>query len=198
MDRRRQTIVAIAVWSSPVLLGMALATWIVIPRSPSATNNEPTEERGGADRHRLQGTWEGIRVERDGKIVYRDATASRARVRFVHETVVFEDRDARLEGTFRLDPSRSPKTFDLTVTDRGLSVTYPAGIYQLNGDIFRLCFSFPSSERPAAFETSPGSGRTLFIYRRVRLPDHEPPNEMPAGRAVIRKSIGDGDLMAGR
>jgi uncharacterized protein (TIGR03067 family) len=107
-------------------------------------------------------------VERDGKPVYQGAAAGRAKVRFVGDAVTFEDRGARLAGTFEVDQHRTPKTLDLTVIEGGSSVTYPAGIYQLSGDTFRLCFAFPSATRPTSFETSPGSGRTLFVYRRAR------------------------------
>ena len=107
-------------------------------------------------------------MERNGKVVYQGAAAGQARVRFVGDAVTFEDRDARLEGTFEVDQHRTPKTFDLTVSEGGSSVTYPAGIYQLSGDTFLLCFAFPSTERPTSFETSPDSGRTLFLYRRAR------------------------------
>jgi uncharacterized protein (TIGR03067 family) len=100
--------------------------------------------------------------------VYEDTAAGQAKIRFVGDAVTFEDRDAQLEGTFEVDEHRKSKTFDLTVIEDGLSATYPAGIYQLSGDLFRLCFAFPSAMRPTSFETSPGSGRTLFIYRRTR------------------------------
>jgi uncharacterized protein (TIGR03067 family) len=159
---------AIAIWTSPFLLGMALIMWIVPPPSPRAKAHGPAEKPNQDDRHRLQGNWEGVRVERNGKVVYEGESASQARVRFVGDTVIFDDRAARLEGTFRVIEDRTPKTFDLTVTEGETTATYPAGIYELNGDLFRLCFAFPAAERPTSFQTSPGSGRTLFIYRRTR------------------------------
>jgi uncharacterized protein (TIGR03067 family) len=166
MDRGTKTALTLAVWTIPVLVGMAIATGVLLtaPRPVPRPAGAPPQE----DRDRLQGTWEGIRLERDGKVVYEGAAAGLATVRFVGDSVTFEDRGTRLEGSYRVDPDRVPKTFDLIVADGDALVTYPAGIYQLYDDIFRLCFAFPSGERPKTFATGPGSGRTLFVYRRAR------------------------------
>jgi len=167
MDRPTRTALAIALWIGPLLLGIAFSMWIVAPAPPAVTKHRPAEEPSRDDLDRLQGTWTGVLLERDGRVIYQGAEASEARVSFVGDAVTFEDTDATLAGTFRLDSTRTPKTFDLTVAEEGKPVTYPAGIYQLDGDIFRLCFTFPTEERPSEFETYPGSGRTLFVYRRA-------------------------------
>src|SRR5262249_20016119 len=145
-----------------------VATWFIIPPSPRGMQDHPLEGTRRDDRSRLQGYWEGIQVERDGEVVYQGRSAAQARVRFAGDSVIFEDRDARLEGTFRVDEDRTPKPFALTVTEDEMAATYPAGIYQLSGDLFRLRFASPSPERPTSFQTTPASGRTLFIYRRAR------------------------------
>ena len=173
MDRRTRIFVALVVWVVPLVLGMVCVTWLIVPSPLKGMDDGTAAGRIPDDRSRLLGSWEGVRVERNGKVVYQGAAAGQARVHFVGDAVTFEDRDARLKGTFELDQHRTPRTFDLTVIEGGLSVTYPAGIYQLSGDAFLLCFAFPSTERPTSFETSPGSGRTLFIYRRTRP---EPPS----------------------
>jgi uncharacterized protein (TIGR03067 family) len=183
MNHRTRSIVVIAVWIAPVFLGIAGATWLIAPSSPRGMRSGLAAASDRDDRHRLQGTWEGIRVERDGKPVYQGAAAGQAKVRFVGDAVTFEDQGARLGGTFVVDQHRTPKTFDLTVIEAGLSVTYPAGIYQLSGDTFRLCVAFPSATRPTSFETSPGSGRTLFIYRRTRPEQHSIFDERPGHHA---------------
>jgi uncharacterized protein (TIGR03067 family) len=112
-------------------------------------------------------------VERNGKVIYQGQAAAQAKVRFIGAAVIFEDRDARLEGIFRVDQDRTPKRFDLTVTEGEMTATYPAEIYQLNGDLFRLCFAFPLG------------GATDIIPDESRLgldPVHLPAN--PAGAPV--------------
>ncbi len=169
MDRRMKTALAVVLWIGPLLVGMAFCVWIVAPTPPEERRHQPAEEPARDDHDRLQGTWTGILLERDGRVVYEGEEAGKARVSFLGNSVTFEDTDATLVGTFRLDPTRAPKTFDLTVAEEGKPVTYPAGVYQLNDDTFRLCFGFPATERPSEFDTYPGSGRTLFVYRRAGL-----------------------------
>jgi uncharacterized protein (TIGR03067 family) len=167
MDRRTKITLAMALWIGPVVLGTVIALWIVAPARPGKTKNGHLGEAARDDRDRLQGIWIGVLVERDGRVVHRDADARTARVRFVGSVAVFEDTDTTLVGNFQLGPSRTPKTFDLTVDEGGAEETYPAGIYELNDDSFRLCFAFPAAVRPSEFATYPGSGRTLFVYRRL-------------------------------
>jgi uncharacterized protein (TIGR03067 family) len=169
MSPRTKAALVIAVWVVPLAVGAMLAAWIVGRPSAKVGTNEPVEPASVGDWQRLQGTWEGIRVERNGKVLYRGLMASQARVSFARDNVVFEDHGARLEGNFTVDDSRTPKTFDLVVMHGGIRVNYPVGIYHLSGDILRLCFAFPSPERPTTFETSPGSGRTFYIYRRAQI-----------------------------
>jgi uncharacterized protein (TIGR03067 family) len=176
MSPRTKAGLAIGLALGPLILGTLIAAWIVGPpfRNTTRVKAVEVEKESEDDRQRLQGSWEAVRVERNGKVLYRGLIASQAKVSFVRDTVIFADRGARLEGVFRVDQNASPKTFDLVVTIGGVPVNYPVGIYHLSGDIFRLCFAFPAPERPTTFETSPGSGRTLFIYRRTQTSDQEP------------------------
>jgi uncharacterized protein (TIGR03067 family) len=166
MGHRMKTVVAIALWIGPLVLGMAVAAWIVVPPTPRQRKHEGADKRAQDDVSRLQGPWVGVSLERDGKEVYRGVGARRATVKFFGQIAVFEEAGASLTGNFGLDETRTPKTFDLIVAEGNADKTYPAGIYQLDDDTFRLCFAFPSEERPTEFVTYPGSGRTLFVYRR--------------------------------
>jgi uncharacterized protein (TIGR03067 family) len=166
MRHRLNNVVAIALWIAPLVLGMTIAAWIVVPSTPRQRKQEFAGKRGHDDLNRLQGPWVGVSRERDGKEVYRGLGARRATVKFFGQIAVFEEAGASLTGNFGLDETRTPKTFDLTVAEGNTEKTYPAGIYQLDADTFRLCFAFPVKERPTEFVTYPGSGRTLFVYRR--------------------------------
>lgn len=176
MSPRTNLTLVIALWGVPFAIGIAFASWFLAKSSleDRTTDRDPVEGRTHDDRplaltdwERLQGAWECALLERDGRVVYRGDQAKTARVTFQSETVTFEDVEVALEGQFRLDPAQRPKTFDLTIIEQNDVVTYPVGIYELADDTFRLCFAFPAQVRPASFATFPGSGRTLFVYRRV-------------------------------
>jgi uncharacterized protein (TIGR03067 family) len=181
MDRRMRFGLAAALSAGPLMLGAAVATWFAWSTQfgPHRRQNvEAVPERvvpGPVpdDLSEIQGTWEGVSLEREGRLVYEGAAARQARVSFLGDAVIFQDRGTTLAGTFHLDPAAMPKTFDLTIDEEGEEVAFPAGIYELEEETFRLCFSYPADERPTSFVTYPGSGRTLIVYRRLgasRLP----------------------------
>ena len=59
-------------------------------------------------------------------------------------------------GIFKLDPSKTPKHFDQTVTDGPAKGLTAACIYELEGDTYKLCGSFRGKERPATFDSTAG------------------------------------------
>ena len=87
-------------------------------------------------------------------------------VRGKHYT--FHTGQQTIEGTHRLDPSQDPKTIDAVRSkgpDRGKTLR---GIYELNGDTYKVCFAEPDKERPEEFSTTEGSGHRLLVFKRAR------------------------------
>jgi uncharacterized protein (TIGR03067 family) len=69
-------------------------------------------------------------------------------------------------GTFKLDPSKTPKHFDQTVTDGPVKGRTAACIYELEADTYKLCGSFRGKERPATFDSQPKSGLIVQCFKR--------------------------------
>lgn len=190
MSPRANLALSLALWVVPPLIGIAVASrFIATQPIPVETADQESEAERGfsesppepSDREQLQGVWECVLLERDGRTVYRDEQARMARVIFHGDNVTFEDVGVMLQGTYHLGPGQTPKTFDLTLVEGDDVVTYPAAIYELEQGKLRLCFGFPSRIRPTRFETFPGSGRTLFNYRRAfetRRPDRPRPDNL--------------------
>ena len=42
------------------------------------------------------------------------------------------------------------------------------GIYEVEGDTFKACFSKPGDERPTDFTSKPGDGRTVSVWKREK------------------------------
>jgi RNA polymerase sigma factor (sigma-70 family) len=71
-----------------------------------------------------------------------------------------------MKGTLALDPTRRPKTIDLTFTRDGKTVTGKC-IYQLDGDTLKLSYGEP--DRPTEFKTTPDSDMPrLYIWKRKK------------------------------
>jgi uncharacterized protein (TIGR03067 family) len=71
-------------------------------------------------------------------------------------------------GIFKLDPLKTPKHFDQTVTDGPAKGLTAACIYELERDSYKLCGSFRGKERPASFDSKPKSGLILQCFKREK------------------------------
>jgi uncharacterized protein (TIGR03067 family) len=123
----------------------------------------PTVDPPKTDVDRFQGTWVVSRVEIHGKVQPKSFTI---RVEFDDNRLLAKvgTRPPELKGTFKLDPGRTPKAYDLTTVE-GTTVR---GIYELDGDTLKVCLSAPGDERPTAMETGPDDDRTFIVYKREK------------------------------
>jgi uncharacterized protein (TIGR03067 family) len=71
-------------------------------------------------------------------------------------------------GIFKLDPSKTPKHFDQTITDGPAKGLTAACIYELDGDTYKLCGSVRGKERPVSFDCKPKSGLILQSLKREK------------------------------
>lgn len=73
-----------------------------------------------------------------------------------------------LVGTQQLGALQGLKTIDITNETGNQKEETCLGIYEINGDDFRVIFAPPGGERPTKFETIPGSGQWLHTWKRVQ------------------------------
>ena len=71
-------------------------------------------------------------------------------------------------GAVKLDPTKKPKTIDVTFTEGEHKGKTALGIYEIEGDVFRVCVARPGDERPAELSAKVGSGCTLIVYKREK------------------------------
>lgn len=115
-----------------------------------------------------QGTWTVESIEAGGKKLPADL--------FKGMTLTFEGDKYSVKmgaqviqaATLKLDPSKSPKTMDATVTDGLHKGSVILGIYEINGDTLKECFDEDGKKRPTEFKTVAGTQTTLVVYRRVK------------------------------
>ena len=138
------------------------------PKKGTRGAPKPGKEKAENDRDRLQGTWDSVSTESNGKAI----PLANFPLTIEGNRFTMGDRGLNwgnpLHGTFTLDPEKQPKAIDL-VQDWGIPGQRPQrvpAIYELNGGTLKICSADPGHKRPTDFTTKPGSGRVLMVYRR--------------------------------
>jgi uncharacterized protein (TIGR03067 family) len=71
-------------------------------------------------------------------------------------------------GIAKLDPTTKPRMIAIAFTAGEHKGKTVLGIYELEGDTFRVCIGRPGDGRPAAFTAEAGSGRTRVVFQREK------------------------------
>ena len=117
---------------------------------------------------KFEGTWVLVSSERDGEKAPAEELKKvmpKAVVKGDKVTLSVGDKTV-MEAEFTIDPTKKPKTIDSTATtgpDKGKKTL---GIYEIDGDTFKICYN--EKERPKEFSAKKGSGNTLDTYTREK------------------------------
>jgi uncharacterized protein (TIGR03067 family) len=123
------------------------------------------------DQEALQGTWRFVSSETGGK----DQTEE-----FKDHLLVFEGDtfalkkgdEVGLKGTFKLDPSKKPRSIDMTITEGGREGDKGKvlhGIYEPEKDTLKWCTAEPGgTDRPKEFSTKEGINHMLVTLKKEK------------------------------
>ena len=120
------------------------------------------------DLEKLQGTWVMAGLEIDGQVVPEE------KIKGTTLTVKGDRYTTRTQGkshevAFKLDPSQTPRAIDMYFPDGPEVPKLSKGIYEIDGDTFRLCrHQAPGQDRPTSFATSPDTGLFLVVWKRQK------------------------------
>jgi uncharacterized protein (TIGR03067 family) len=116
-----------------------------------------------SDNEEIQGIWEVIHLQEYGK---EDSSAKGLIVIFDKGKVIAKiNAEVIGEGTYRLDPNKTPKWIDTTLNGRTV-----LGIYELEGDSLRVCHVDDVTQKRSTRFVSEFSAenQVLFVLKRVR------------------------------
>ena len=143
---------------APAVLLMSLVVVVAADKKPDVA---------AADLKAMVGKWKLEKAELGGKDVFEHL-----------KSLDFEIRDggkytARLgeeidEGSFTVDPSKSPKEMDIKSTggpNKGRTVK---AIYKIDGDTLTVAYDLGGGKRPEKFETKADTKQFLAVYKREK------------------------------
>jgi len=142
---------------------VARHTWLVVAASLLTAS---ADDEGGTEYARLQGVWSFALVEVDGARQPEPPFESNKLIisKDGRYTIVQGPRITR--GSLKLDPTQTPKHYDVTITEGPSKGLVTQGIYEVAGDTYRICLPLRGKDRPPGFVSKPGSGLLLFVFKR--------------------------------
>jgi uncharacterized protein (TIGR03067 family) len=147
-----------------------LAVAALTQASAPAVGDDPAPSRQAAkdDLKKLQGTWECVSMEREGDEVPAEHLKGTSVVYEDDLATLYRDGELFRQSILTLDPSKKPKrinSWDLAGPYADDSVP---GIYEIDGDTLKLCFSRPKVARPSEFTTKKEPGFLYVVYKRKK------------------------------
>ncbi len=148
-------------WTSWKIVAMLCA----LAALPALADAEKENPRARAEVEKLQGTWNFTAVEINGtNMAAKDFKGSKITVK--GETFSTVSMGVTYKGTLKVDVASTPRKLDLTFTEGPPRGTTALGIYELDGDTWKICLTVNATERPTAFATKAGSGLALETLKR--------------------------------
>ena len=120
-----------------------------------------------AELERFEGTWRFESLTVQGRDVPLEGLKT-TRLTLKGDTFEMTDPMATYRGTFRPDPSVRPRRIDMTFTEGPEAGKTVQGIYELEGDTYKLCVGLTGKARPVEFASKPGSGHALEVLKRQK------------------------------
>jgi uncharacterized protein (TIGR03067 family) len=122
---------------------------------------------GGKDLDKLQGTWDRVSGEVDGKPVPADVLKN-SKLTISGDKYTLTMGDEKRGGTLVLDATKKPKAIDIISAAGPNKGKALLGIYELDGDTFKYCLAPPGQERPKEFTAKAGSGQMLYVNKKAK------------------------------
>jgi uncharacterized protein (TIGR03067 family) len=111
----------------------------------------------------MDGTWVMVSGVEMGKKLSEDRVKS-ARLILKGDTHIVEVGGERIKGTHTVDAKKKPKTIDATETEGANKGKTMLGIWETDGDLFKVSFAVPGKERPKDFD----SGDIIHVWKRQK------------------------------
>ena len=135
----------------------------------AAPGDDAQDDAIKKDRQRIAGTWRVVALEVDGNKSTEEDARKFTVVNGSDGTWSLRSEDQEInKGTTTIDPTKKPKTIDMTLTDGEGKGDKFLGIYELGETTRRLCIAAAGKDRPTEFSSPPGSEQILVSLEREK------------------------------
>jgi uncharacterized protein (TIGR03067 family) len=134
----------------------------VLAAGALAAAEAPRDDPSRKDLEKMQGDWAATAHIRDGLKAPDDDAQALFRTVKGNEYTVFRYSKAIGKGTFKLDATKKPRTIDFLPAGAGAKPML--GIYEWEGDGYKVCVASPGMDRPTTFTADAGSGHSLTVW----------------------------------
>jgi len=127
---------------------------------------QPAQDAVKTELDKLQGDWTMVSQEIRGQKTPEE-TAKQNKLTVKGDQWTRSTAKGNVETvTFKIDPSKDPKTMDMTYVGPAGKESHWLGIYKLEGDTLTMCRVAGFKERPKEFKTTPDAG-FLLVWKRA-------------------------------
>jgi len=126
-----------------------------------------------SDLEKLQGAWQLIEFEMDG----RKIPPGSASVVIEGDQFTSLSMGAEYAGAMVVDAAGKPKTFDVKFHKGPHKGQTSLGIYELKGKTWKICIGLAGVKRPTRFAAEPGTGHALETLIRAAATPQKTPAE---------------------
>ncbi len=119
------------------------------------------------DKKTMEGTWLPSSAELAGE-KFDDKVLKTIKLVLKDDKYTVTVGEVTDKGTATLDPSKDPKTMDITGTDGPNKGKTFLCIYELKEDSLKVCYDLSGKKRPTEFATKPDSSLYLVTYKREK------------------------------
>jgi uncharacterized protein (TIGR03067 family) len=115
---------------------------------------------------KLEGEWTLVSAGKGSFSLSPDVVGRVKRITIGKESVLLADDKELMRATYKVDPTKSPKTIDYTITGGTHQGEKVLGIYEVDGDRLKLSYAAPGKDRPANFEGQSGDQHVFAIWQK--------------------------------
>jgi uncharacterized protein (TIGR03067 family) len=152
---------------SRIMVCLLVVLGFVSPTSAQPKEKSPISEAARKELLRFQGTWAIVSQELDGKPAKPDEIKARTLFCGADVFLIRKGNELLQLGVLKIDPSKSPKNVNASVSKGLYQGEKMLGIYEISDDTLKICFDIEGQKRPADFKTAPKEGRFLAVYKRI-------------------------------